>query len=930
MIDDWKISIRDDRKVIQLLIRELYGDDPGASVREVLQNAHDAVLARHNAPIDAGVSIRIDRDQGGQPIISVDDDGIGMTEEDLRFNLLAVGESGKSRWEDLGDAGSLRDIVSMSRDQIGKYGIGFLASFIIADRVQVITRHHKAEPGEALQLDVTFGTLAPPVLVHRDRPGTEVRLLVRDKADENTSFGEKLDELCQPASLKEFVKRLLYFSKVPIRFGAGGTGELLSTAVPDLQQMDARELFRELAPHIGGRPLRAARYSFSPEAGETSTLAFLYLWQGVALARRAGPVQLWVRSMFVEEGAQDLLPNWASCFSVLLVCPDLPLELDRRTAKRTSVEFHQLRGWLLHRCCSMLKEAINADFVDFTRETWPSIRGTVLPSALASLTGSFARNPFEYDAASMFMRDVGPDLPIPVLKYNPRAQGYFRTWEALSVIAKEADSTGAPPLPTLYYLRTSTGLETGVDAERVKNICIDARPSRLQGEIEGADIGNLTLAFIEALKTMLSDRFRFEELQPETGAEISPEERNQGWGELATLISSSVMVRGRSNRLEKYTVMVRHFRPTYLPAVAIEVTADESTQKQFLEGLTGFARNFPDFEQHLKDVMERLKTGERFRTLLLNADNLVMQRLAAAFANGSPATRRKDFLLLVANIAHNAGIDFQIGRQLGTEALSTIYTQFRQEMLVNFLSHIEDLENSVNLSHIPVLPEQRHAAVLFFDIRSSTHALLPLDKVEWGSLLSSLAEFAAGYWRKFSDHGAFFEKFTGDGFCVFWFAESDGDAAQQLKARVPSFMVEFRKWATSEDIRGILDSIGHGSALRARVAMTCGPVQFGRFGSTGSAVGLCAVRAARMLDSSNEYWAKNPDRSVVYDEIFARAAQIPPRRSTTRSSIFRTTSASATSIRLGGSTWSRMGSRACRSATTWKARASPVGVVWPR
>jgi molecular chaperone HtpG len=155
------------RGLVDLLSHHLYSS-PRVYVRELLQNAVDAVTARRRIDPSAPTAIRIAVDQAG---LRIDDPGIGLTEADVHRFLATIGRSSKRD-----------DLEGARREFLGQFGIGLLACFTVAERIQVLTRSatDPEEPGVEW-LAASDGTYSVRRLEPGERaePGTTVRLTPR-------------------------------------------------------------------------------------------------------------------------------------------------------------------------------------------------------------------------------------------------------------------------------------------------------------------------------------------------------------------------------------------------------------------------------------------------------------------------------------------------------------------------------------------------------------------------------------------------------------------------------------------------------------------------------------------------------------------------------------------------------------------------------
>lgn len=142
----------------------LYGGDPlPIALRELIQNARDAIVARRryfSHDFEGKIRIRLWED-GGSQFLDVIDDGIGMSERVLTGPLLDFGNSFwisdlvTSEWPGLRSSGF---------DPVGRFGIGFYSVFMIANKVSVSTRRYDAAFSDRLILDFPHGLTLRPIL----------------------------------------------------------------------------------------------------------------------------------------------------------------------------------------------------------------------------------------------------------------------------------------------------------------------------------------------------------------------------------------------------------------------------------------------------------------------------------------------------------------------------------------------------------------------------------------------------------------------------------------------------------------------------------------------------------------------------------------------------------------------------------------------
>lgn len=172
--------------------RALYGDDPTVPLRELLQNAIDAVRARrtHEKRSDSWgeVHVRLGDDALGS-WLEVEDTGIGMSDDVLTGPLL---DFGTSYWSSPMVREEFPGLVSGGFEPIGKFGIGFFSVFMWGDRVRVTTRRW-TEGSTTRVLEFETGLMADPVLrdatpdVRRPDGGTSIRVWLKPTSPDSSA-----------------------------------------------------------------------------------------------------------------------------------------------------------------------------------------------------------------------------------------------------------------------------------------------------------------------------------------------------------------------------------------------------------------------------------------------------------------------------------------------------------------------------------------------------------------------------------------------------------------------------------------------------------------------------------------------------------------------------------------------------------------------
>jgi molecular chaperone HtpG len=317
------------RGVVDLLSHHLYAS-PRVYLRELLQNAVDAITARRAAWPDAPAWVRIEPPEvTGDGTLRAIDSGIGLTEPQVHELLATIGRSAK------------RDDLGFARHEfLGQFGIGLLSCFLVADEIRVDTR---AEGEAAVRwTGYADGRYSVEAGV-RTAVGTTVTLLPRRGA-ESWLAAPTVDDLAR-----------LYGSLLPVEVTvAGPTGDVRTseTALPWAGPPGERRaaLIGYAQKVFGFTPFDVIDLNV-PEAGLTG-VAFV-LPDPANPAARAGH-RVYLKRMLLSEGAEGLLPDWAFFARCVVDTSELKPTASREAlyedglldAAREALG-DQLRGWMV-------------------------------------------------------------------------------------------------------------------------------------------------------------------------------------------------------------------------------------------------------------------------------------------------------------------------------------------------------------------------------------------------------------------------------------------------------------------------------------------------------------------------------------------------------------------------------------------------------
>lgn len=205
------------KKLLDLMINSIYTNKE-IFLRELISNASDAVdklnfksLTDDSMQVDQDdLSIRVSFDRDARTI-TVSDNGIGMTADELEKNLGTIAHSGSQEFK-TENAESQGDAV----DIIGQFGVGFYSAFMVAKRVQVVSRAYGEDAANVWESDGLEGYTIEPG--EREGHGTDVILTLRDnEPGKDGEPGENYDRYLSEWALKDLITRYSNYVRYPIQ-----------------------------------------------------------------------------------------------------------------------------------------------------------------------------------------------------------------------------------------------------------------------------------------------------------------------------------------------------------------------------------------------------------------------------------------------------------------------------------------------------------------------------------------------------------------------------------------------------------------------------------------------------------------------------------------------------------------------------------------
>jgi molecular chaperone HtpG len=322
---------------------------------------------------ELAVWIESDKDQG---TVRIRDNGIGMSREEAVSHLGTIARSGTAEF-----------FKKLSGDQqkdstlIGQFGVGFYSAFIVAERVEVLTRRAGLPADQGVRWESRAdGEFTVETIEHEPR-GTTIVLHLKEDAK----------EFLDAWRLRSLVRRYSDHIAFPVRMPKEGAATLEYEAInrgtalwarprSEIKDEEYVEFYRHLS-HDAGDPLT---WSHNRVEGKRDYTSLIYIPSSAPfdLWQRDGArgLKLYVRRVFIMDDAEQFLPLYLRFVKGVLDSADLPLNVSRELLQADS-EVEAMRGALTRRVLDMLAKLAKDDAAKY-QGFWKEF-GAVVKEGLA-------------------------------------------------------------------------------------------------------------------------------------------------------------------------------------------------------------------------------------------------------------------------------------------------------------------------------------------------------------------------------------------------------------------------------------------------------------------------------------------------------------------------------------------------------------------
>jgi molecular chaperone HtpG len=361
------------RQLLQLMVHSIYSNKD-IFLRELISNASDALdklrlesFRNKDLQVDTSdlhIDIEVDKEQR---TLTVRDNGIGMSRDEVVHLIGTIAKSGTVEF--LHKMKESKDAAA-SQDLIGQFGVGFYSSFMVADKVMLLTR--RAGESQATRWE-SSGEGTYTIEPVDDAPqGTAVTLHLKPVDKEDNLF-----DYTDSWKIKEIVKRYSDFIAWPIKMEVERTDtdgkvareiETLNSMKNEVEEDEYKEFYKHIS-HDWNDPLEII--SMKAE-GTFEYQALLFLPSGAPLDlfmrdRKRG-VQLYVKRVFIMDDCEALMPEYLRFVKGVVDAQDLSLNVSREILQQDR-QIQIMRRRLVKKVLSTV-QGMMTDNVDRYKTFW--------------------------------------------------------------------------------------------------------------------------------------------------------------------------------------------------------------------------------------------------------------------------------------------------------------------------------------------------------------------------------------------------------------------------------------------------------------------------------------------------------------------------------------------------------------------------------
>jgi len=362
------------RQLLQLMIHSVYSNKD-TFLRELISNASDALdKLRLEAFRDKELTAETDdlhvelETDAAARTLTVRDNGIGMTRDEVVSLIGTIAKSGTAEF-----LAKLKE-AKQTEELIGQFGVGFYSSFMVADKVTLVTRHAGTSEGVRWESTGEGTYTIEPV---EDAPqGTTVTLHLKPEDRE-----DKLFDYTDAATLTSIVKKYSDFITWPIKLGDETLNSMKALwARSDATEEEYAEFYKHIS-HDWQAPLESMRLQ-AEGTFEYQALLFLPAKApfDLFMRERKRGVQLYVKRVFIMDDCEALMPEYLRFVKGVVDAQDLSLNVSREILQQDR-QIERIRRRLVKKVLQTVKALPEEKYRTFWAEFGRALKEGLLDDA---------------------------------------------------------------------------------------------------------------------------------------------------------------------------------------------------------------------------------------------------------------------------------------------------------------------------------------------------------------------------------------------------------------------------------------------------------------------------------------------------------------------------------------------------------------------
>lgn len=451
------------------VIKKFLYSDHEIFLREIVSNAVDATqkLKTYSSKGDfkgemGDLTIRIAVNKDAKTI-TISDRGIGMTAEEIDKYINQIAFSGANDF--------LEKYKNDANAIIGHFGLGFYSSFMVADKVEIITKSYR-EDAKAVKWSCDGSPAFEIDECDKAERGTDIVLHV----------SEDCKEFLENSKINELLQKYCRFLPVPVAFGkktewkdgkqveteedniVNDTNPLWMQTPSTLKDEDYKSFYRKLYP-MGDDPLFWIHLNVDFPFHLTGILYFPKIKNNIEIHRNK--IQLYCNQVFVTDEVENIVPEFLTLLHGVIDSPDIPLNVSRSYLQSDS-NVKKISTYITKKVCDRLLSIFKNDRKEY-EEKWDNLKLFIHYGMLSE--------PDFYDKASKFslLKDV---------------EGKYFTYEEYRELIKESQTDKEGNLIYLYANNTEEQFSY-IEAAKAKGYSV----LLLDGQLDAPLVGLLEQKF---------------------------------------------------------------------------------------------------------------------------------------------------------------------------------------------------------------------------------------------------------------------------------------------------------------------------------------------------------------------------------------------------------------------------------------------------